>query len=156
MSFQQPPFDSSTVRRATARRKDAWIIGGTAVGVLAMLGLGAWAVVAITSTRGQQPQSQGGGSQAAGPVDPLAAAAAQQFTDALADDDVAAAKLVVCSSENPQAAGVKVPYEVRKLVVNGSTGTVTLVKHPQQGQDVDVPAVRLVKQDGAWKVCGTP
>jgi hypothetical protein len=155
VSFQQPPFDSSTVRRAATRRKDAWIIGGTAVGVLAMLGLGAWAVVAITSGRGQPPQSQGGGSQVAAPVDPLAAAAAQQFTDALANDDVAAAQLVVCSSESPQATGVKVPYEVRKLEVNGSTGTLTLVKHPQQGQDVDVPAVRLVKQDGGWKICGT-
>ncbi|GAA3439970.1 hypothetical protein [Kutzneria kofuensis] len=153
MSFQQPPFDSSTVRRGPTRRKDAWIIGGTAVGVLAMLGIGAWAVVAITSSR-NQPVPQGAGSPAAAPVDPLAAAAAQQFTDALANDDVAAAKLVVCSSENPQAAGVKVPYEVRKLAVNGSTGTLVLVKHPQPGQDVDVPAVRLVKQDGGWKVCG--
>jgi len=149
VSFQQPPFDSSTVRRGTMRHKDGWIIAGTAVGVLAMLGLGAWAVIAITSSK--HPSTPGGGSQAAVPVDPLAAAAAQQFADALADDDVAAAKLVVCSSENPQPAGVKVPYTVKSLTVNGSTGTLTLVK----GQDTAVPAVRLVKQDGGWKVCGT-
>jgi hypothetical protein len=155
VSFQQPPFDSSTVRRSPTRRKDAWIIGGTAVGVLAMLGLGAWAVVAITSSKGQPSPPQATGSSAAGPVDPLAAAAAQQFSDALANDDVAAARLVVCSSENPQATGVKVPYEVRKLAVSGSTGTVTLVKHPQAGQDVAVPAIRLVRQDGRWQVCGT-
>ena len=155
MSFSQPPFDSSTVRRGATHRKDAWIIAGTAAGVLAMLGLGAWAVVAITSNKAQPPQVQGGGLPVAAPVDPLAAAAAQQFADALANDDVAAAKLVVCSSENPQSVGVKVPYEVRKVAVNGSTGTVTLVKHPQAGQNVDVPAVRLVKQDGRWQVCGT-
>jgi hypothetical protein len=155
VSFQQPPFDSSTVRRSSTRRKDAWIIGGTVVGVLAMLGIGAWAVVAITSGKGQPAQPQSTGSPAAGSADPLAAAAAQQFADALANDDVAAAKLVVCSSENPQATGVKVPYEVRKVAVTGSTGTVTLVKHPQAGQDVAVPAVRLVRQDGRWQVCGT-
>ena len=80
---------------------------------------------------------------------------APQFTDALANDDVAAARLVVCSSENPQATGEKVPYEVRKLAVTGSTGTLTLVKHPQSGQDVAVPAIRLVKQDGRWQICGT-
>ncbi|MFC0542259.1 hypothetical protein [Kutzneria chonburiensis] len=154
MSFQQPPFDSSTVRRSPTRRKDAWIISGTVVGVLAMLGLGAWAVIAITS-KGQPSPPQATGSQTAGPADPLAAAAAQQFADALANDDVAAAKLVVCSSENPQATGVKVPYEVRKLAVTGSTGTLTLVKHPQAGQDVAVPAIRLVKQDGRWQICGT-
>lgn len=149
MSFQQPPFDSSTVRRAAMRRKDAWIIAGTAVGVLAMLGIGAWAIVAITS--GKNPPVQGGGNtQAAAPVDPLAAAAAQQFADALANDDVAAAQLVVCSSENPQPAGQKVPYAVKSVAVTGSAGTVTLVK----GQDTTLPAFRLVKQDGGWKVCG--
>jgi hypothetical protein len=31
----------------------------------------------------------------------------------------------------------------------------TLVKHPQPGQDVAVQAVRLVRQNGAWQVCGT-
>ncbi|MFI9389149.1 hypothetical protein [Kutzneria sp. NPDC052558] len=149
MSFQQPPFDSSTVRRGSMSPRDRWILAGTAAGVLAMLGLGTWAVIAITSSK--HPSTPGGGSQAAAPVDPLAAAAAQQFADALADDDVAAAKLVVCASENPQPAGVKVPYTVKSVTVNGSTGTVTLVK----GQDTTVPAVRLVKQDGGWKVCGT-
>lgn len=149
MSFQQPPFDSSTVRRAAMRRKDAWIIGGTAVGVLAMLGIGAWAIVAITSAK--NPPVQGGGAQVAAPVDPLAAAAAQQFADALANDDVAAAQLVVCSSEKPQPAGVKVPYSVKSVAVTGSTGTVTLVK----SQNTPLPAFRLVKQDGGWKVCGT-
>jgi hypothetical protein len=154
VSFQQPPFDSSTVRRTPTRRKDAWIIAGTVVGVLAMLGLGTWAVIAITSKDRPAPP-QATGSQTAGPVDLLAAAAAQQFADALANDDVAAARLVVCSSENPQATGEKVPYEVRKLAVTGSTGTLTLVKHPQTGQDVTVPAIRLVKQDGRWQICGT-
>ena len=149
MSFQQP-FDSSTVRRDAVRRKDAWIIAGTAAGVLAMLGLGAWAVVAITGSK-HPPVPGGGNPQATAPVDPLAAAAAQQFADALANDDVAAAKLVVCSSENPQPAGEKVPYTVKSLTVAGTTGTLTLVK----GQDTAVPAVRLVKQDGGWKVCGT-
>ncbi|QUQ63336.1 hypothetical protein [Kutzneria sp. CA-103260] len=149
MSFQQPPFDSSTVRRGPMSPKDRRIIAGTAVGVLAMLGVGAWAVTAIIG--GKHPSTPGGGSQAAAPVDPLAAAAAQQFADALANDDVDAAKLVVCSSENPQPAGVKVPYTVKSLTVTGSTGTLTLVK----GQDTTVPAVRLVKQDGGWKVCGT-
>jgi hypothetical protein len=153
VSFSQPPFDSSTVSRRPTRRRDAWIIGGTAVGVLAMLGVGAWAVIAITSSKGQPTPPPV--SQVAAPVDPLAAAAAQQFADALANDDVAAARLVVCSSENPQATGVKVPYEVRKVDVTGSSGTVTLVKHPQTGQDVAVPAIRLVRQDGRWQVCGT-
>jgi hypothetical protein len=147
VSFQQP-FDSSTVRRSQPGRRDGWIIVGTAAGVLAMLGLGTWAVIAITASR--HPSTPGGGSQAAAPVDPLAAAAAQQFADALANDDIAAAKLVVCSSENPQPAGVKTPYTVKSLAVTGSTGTLTLVK----GQDTTVPALRLVKQDGGWKVCG--
>jgi hypothetical protein len=153
VTYPQPPFDSSTVRRSPTRTKDRWIIAGTAAGVLAMLGLGAWAVVAITSAH--EPPAPTGAPPAAAPVDPLAAAAAQQFADALSDDDPAAAKLVVCSTENPSVSGVKVPYEVKKLDVTGSTGTLTLVKHPQPGQDVAVPAVRLVKQNGAWQVCGT-
>ncbi|MFC0429707.1 hypothetical protein [Kutzneria buriramensis] len=153
MTYPQPPFDSSTVHRSPSRTKDRWIIAGTAVGVLAMLGLGAWAVIAITSAK--NPPAPTSVPQAAAPVDPMAAAAAQQFADALSDDDVAAAKLVVCSTENPTTAGVKVPYEVKKLDVTGSSGTLTLVKHPQPGQDVAVPPVRLVKQNGAWQVCGT-
>jgi hypothetical protein len=44
---------------------------------------------------------------------------------------------------------------VRKVDVTGSSGTVTLVKHPQTGQDVAVPNIRLVRQDGRWQVCGT-
>jgi hypothetical protein len=150
VSYQQPPFDSSTVRRGASRRKDAWIIAGTAVGVLAMLGIGAWAIVAITGDK-HPPVQGGGGTQAAAPVDPMAAAAAQQFADALADDDVAAAKLVVCSSENPQPANEKVPYTVKSVTVSGATGTVTLVK----GKDIPLPAFRLVKQGGGWQVCGT-
>jgi hypothetical protein len=157
VSYQQPPFDSRTVRRTPSRTRDTWIIAGTVAGVLAMLGIGAWAIVAITSSRATPPVAGGattGTTRPAAPVDPMAAAAAQQFADALSDDDVAAAKLVVCASEHPTAAGAKVPYQVKKVTVAGSTGTVQLVKHPQPGQDADVPAVRLVKQDGDWKVCG--
>jgi hypothetical protein len=157
VSYQQPPFDSATVRqRRSQREKDRLIIAGTVVGVVVMLGLGAWAVYAITSSKSQPVAGDRHQSTpAAASVDPLAAAAAQQFTDAVANDDVAAAKLVVCSSEAVAPAGVRVPYEIKKLTVNGTTGSLVLVKHPSSTETVQIPALRLVKQNGGWKICGT-
>ncbi|AHH96403.1 hypothetical protein GCM10010174_75940 [Kutzneria viridogrisea] len=147
--YGQPPFDSSTVR-SSSKRKDTWVIIGTIAGVLVMLGLGAGAIYLITK-KDPAPTPPAAAPQ----TDPLAAAAAQQFVDAVAADDPLQAMPAICSSEKASLQGTKPSgskprTKVSQLQVNGGTGTFTMEQTPGTPTKLT-----LVKEGNDWKVCGS-
>ncbi|MBV9845114.1 MAG: hypothetical protein JOZ47_08595 [Kutzneria sp.] len=138
-------------------RRDRWVIAGTAVAVLAMVGLGAVAIYLITAKNTPAPVAPT--STSATPPDPLAVAAAQQFADAISADDPAAAVPVVCAADKAgllaaKPTGHKPATVVSGVVVNGGTGTFLLTKSPAQGERTQV-RLTLTRQGGDWKVCGS-
>jgi hypothetical protein len=148
--FTPPPFDSSTVRQGSSR-KDTWVIIGTVAGVLVMLGLGAGAIYLITKKDPPPAVDQ------TATADPLAAAAAQQFTDAVTSDDPASALPTICAAQKAalqagKPTGRKIGAKVTALKASGTTGSFTLVETSDQGETKPL-TLTLVKEDKDWKVC---
>lgn len=148
--YTQPPFDSSTVRKGPSR-KDTWVIIGTVVGVLVMLGMGAGAIYLITKKDPPAVVTQ------TATTDPLAGAAAQQFADAVTSDDPAAAMATICAAQKAalqaeKPTGRKIKAKVSDLKVSGTAGSFTLVETTDQGETKPL-ALTLVKEDKDWKVC---